>query len=219
MGIQSKGVAAKLILPGIFCIAALTLVSLPAAATCSVCTTDGECQAVETSGNCSCNIRFTDRGFQICRPVGVCDLLNPTGCDGGAPPNGRAVRVDPAGLRRLESQDPLLGAALLGAAEPTFRQDGTSTGTFLRFGIHEGTLKAASEEVGYRFRVVVSEGEGGRLKLRGTLTSATGGVVEFRGDLVDGGLSGRVAIERDSRGTLPRVLSWDAGKEGADLKQ
>lgn len=137
---------------------------------------------------------------------------------GGAQPNGRAVRINPEGLRALESQDPLLGAALWGAAEPTYLQDGTSTGTFLRFGIHEGTLKAASEEVGYRFRVVVSEGEGGRLKLRGTLTSATGGVVEFRGDLVQGGLSGRVAIERDSRGTLPRVLSWGAGKEGADLK-
>ena len=98
MIMQGEKGGARLILLGIF-FAALTLSSLPATATCSVCTTEGECESVETSGNCSCNIRFTTRGFQICRPVGVCDPIDPTGCDGGAQTNGRAVRIDPEGAR------------------------------------------------------------------------------------------------------------------------
>lgn len=184
-----------------------------ASAGCAVCTPDGECNQVETSGNCSCNVRFTNSGFQICRPQGVCDLADPNACEAYAPPPPmlRGVRLDVQGLRQLEELDPLVATAILAAADLTFAPDGTPLGSHLAYRVQEGTLRNLSEETGYSFRIVASEGEAGSQKLRGTLTSQAGGVIEFRADLRAGGRSGRLVIDRDSRGSrTPGSLDWGA---------
>lgn len=200
---------------GVLLLAGLALTVSPAAAQgCSVCTQDGECVPVETSGNCNCNIRHTNKGYRICRPEGICDLLDPNSCDpgGGPAPTGAKVTLDAAGLSRLEEQDPLVGTAIRAAAEPTFAANGRPSGSYFVFGIHEGSLRNLAEETGYHFRIVVSQGEDGSVKLRGKLTNAAGEAIEFQGYLVAGGRSGRVLIEKDSRPQALRALTWTAEK-------
>ena len=183
----------------------------PARATCSVCIPGGECSSVETSGNCSCNIRYTDRGFAICKPQGVCDPNDSMSCNGGPGTNSTVpVRVDTAGFRNLEEQDPLVGSVLWGATEAGFAPDGTCTGSSLRFGTQTGTMD--SETGGYSWTLTVTDAGGGRLDFRGLLTSVTGQEIAFRGDFRDTGREGRVMIERDHRGGAPRALSWHAPK-------
>ena len=190
-------------------LATVTLGSRPASASCATCDQQGECIQVETSGNCSCNIRYTNSGVQICRPVGVCDINDPNSCDGGPVVySKRTVPVNPAGLRLLERQDPLIAAALWGAVDPLFAGDGTCTGAYLHLGTQEGAIRANG--VGYHFRIVVSQAENGRkLYLQGSLTPQTGQSIEFRGTLADSGTSGRIDLLRDSRNLVgPRTLTW-----------
>jgi hypothetical protein len=183
----------------------------PAWATCSVCIPGGECSSVETSGNCSCNIRFTDRGFAICKPQGVCDPNDSMSCNGGPGTNSPVpVRIDTAGFRHLEEQDPLVGAVLWGATDAGFAPDGTCTGSSLRLGTQTGTMD--SEAGGYSWKLTVTDAGGGRVEVRGLLTSVAGQEIAFRGDFRDAGREGRVMIERDHRGVAPRALAWNASR-------
>jgi hypothetical protein len=200
---------------------ALTLGAPPASGQgCSVCTSDGECVPVNTSGNCYCNVRHTDKGYRICRPAGICDLLDPNSCDegGGPQPTGFKVSVDAAGISRLEDQDSLVGTAIRAAAEQTFAPNGAPTGSHFAVGIYEGTLRKLDEESGYGFRIVISKGEAGSVKMQGKLTAAAGDVIEFEAHLREGGRSGRVQIARDSRGEVPRTLTWKDEEKTLNVK-
>ncbi|MES1245262.1 MAG: hypothetical protein ABUT39_26895 [Acidobacteriota bacterium] len=183
----------------------------PAWATCSVCVPGGECSSVETSGNCSCNIRYTDRGFAICRPQGVCDPNDSMSCSGGPGTNKTdPARIDVAGFRHLEELDPLVGAVLWGATDAAFAPDGSCLGSSLRIGTQTGTMD--SETGGYSWKLSVNDAGGGRFEVRGLLTSVTGQEIAFRGDFRDSGREGRIMIERDHRGTAPRALSWNVSR-------
>jgi hypothetical protein len=203
----------------VFLMGGMFLQAFGLSASCVVCTTEGSCQPVATSGNCSCNIRYTNAGVAICRPQNVCDQNDSNSCNGGPGTYGRSgpeeswVKVDVQGIRHLESQDPLVAAALWGAIETQSAPDGTCTGSYLVLGAQEGTINFKGE--GYRFRIVSAKMENGqRLQFQATLTPVFGMPVELHGELLGNGRSGRVWIDQDGReGSVARAFSWDLANE------
>ena len=186
------------------------MLSQPGSA-CVICGSGGECyeQPASFSGNCECSI--TQRsGALVCRPKGVCDQNDPQSCSTqpstliatqGAP------AIDARFLDLVGAKDPVLSAALWGAVEEEYNQEGEVVRVHLSPGEYSGTL-GFRDHRNYTYHVDVRELGDAVLTLYVKVErEGTGEVQEFDGALYERGAHGELARLENGRG-VP-VAVWD----------